>query len=495
MRTQQERSSNMDRNVMAPRLISLGLAGTAAGVASLVMRTNGQQELFIPIILNSALAIAVLGVLSWREHLDKFNPMFWICVAMVVMYCLHPAMFIITGEINQYYHDSYDVRPGYALAIWLSSAAIASVSAGYFARALFQRERPAVLSLRTDVSADQLASDLRTCLIWARVFLVSSLLAFSLFAITTGQNPVSSFLGGARRGAQTDSTAYLYLAPQMLGPTTLIYLYISHRIGKPPRAALGLAALQVFIYVPTGQRLVLLITLVPAAVAWGVLRGVTVNVPRLLIIGFMCFVGITALRDLSSGVAAAGEAMAESATNPQKSAEKLLTGADTEMVDGLALEVQFVPAQLDHQPGHTLYSLLAAPIPSLIWPDKPQTADGILNGALLGVERNNASVAYGWIGELYFDSGLFGVSVGFAILGWFTHRLYSWYRNAPSEFNVLILACMGPLAVTLVRGSLALIVARALFVVGPLIWLSWRLGQSRDTDHAQMLPKAVMERR
>lgn len=89
-----------------------------------------------------------------------------------------------------------------------------------------------------------------------------------------------------------------------------------------------------------------------------------------------------------------------------------------------------VPRILPYEYGGTITGWLAAPVPRAIWPDKP-----ILSlGPTIGVKiygNARSGVPPGFLGEMYWDWGIFGILIGSFILG----RLLSWInkRLVPSD--------------------------------------------------------------
>jgi len=471
-----------------------GLASLLAGVIGiaplLLLFWSGENTPYlVPAALLWALVLITLAVLMIGGPIDRTNPLVWGLVAMLIMYSVHPVAVVLTGDLQYFYMLRYDRSSTYAEVTWYGLAASVALCIGYVMAGRERSARPTKAVPAHSVNPSTLAPLARRLGIASLVFAVGG---YTLFSITTGQNPLESILGGARRGETTSSSAYLYLSPQLIGPAGSLLCYANHHQNRSQRSVILILMLQVLLFVPTGQRFVLLTSLFPTLMLWMYLRGARLRGVAFAGLSVLALLGLMVLRDAGSD---AGTTLAGSFRNvinsPAESLTAFVTGPDTEMIDGLAIERQLVPEDLDHQPLSTITNTLAAPVPSVLWPGKPSTSDGVLNETLFGVQRNNAGVAYGFVGELYFDSGILGIVVGFALLGAGCQRLAQSKRAITSipAYAPLYFALV-PLVVALARGSLGLIAGRALFSAGPvmvlavLAWSQLRRDRSAAEDSA-----------
>jgi hypothetical protein len=70
------------------------------------------------------------------------------------------------------------------------------------------------------------------------------------------------------------------------------------------------------------------------------------------------------------------------------------------------------------QDGYTLTPILAAFIPRLIWPDKPDVPTGrLVNKAFTFAEQEETYISPSHIGEMYWNFGWAGVLVGMTVVG------------------------------------------------------------------------------
>ena len=448
----------------------VGVAVVILAIGSAMM-VNSSNPIVLPALATCGVAVAALALAGWSKLADKTDPMVWMNIAFIAMFGMHPIAVESSGILYAPYHNLYYLEPTYAAATWLGFAATVSFNAGVFvSRHMATRNSTVPHGFLDGLSEQDRAARAKLAQTTAWLVLLLAMLAYAAFAISAGRNPIEAILGGARRGDVVSSTAYLYYAPQMIGPATVLFLYSALLRRKRPIGAIVLCVVQLYLFLPGGQRLVLLLTLVPVVLAYFLLTGKRVATLTVVAAAVPAIILLISMRDLGAtdGLDLIGS-LSRFFENPGAQLLEFSTGDDTEMIDALAVELQVVPSQLPHAPLSVLQTTLAAPIPSLIWPSKPQPMDSILNQYLIGTGQNNAGLAYSFVGEAYFDGGIFGVIVAFIGLGVLSNVTYSLRWRASSPAALLVYAALVPTSISLVRGSLAYALGRALFTVGPLV--------------------------
>jgi hypothetical protein len=74
--------------------------------------------------------------------------------------------------------------------------------------------------------------------------------------------------------------------------------------------------------------------------------------------------------------------------------------------------------EVEYQNGRTIVSLLAAFIPRMIWPDKPDTATGrLVNTEFTRSEQRQTNISPSHLGELYWNFGWPGALIGMVVIG------------------------------------------------------------------------------
>jgi len=431
------------------------------------------------------LCLVALALRAARGPLDRTDPFVWVNVGMVVMFGLHPIAMVLFGVIDEPFRLHYDLRPTYGEAVWLGFLSVLSfnlavgVTPALLRLARLQKPRPGCPS---DVELRRAVHLARP---FAFVLLILAAVGYGLFVVTSGTPIADALSSGFRRGDATDTTAYFYFAPALVGPAAVLLGYRALVLRRVPLGAAVLTLAQMVVLFGSGQRQVLLLSVVPAVMLYFVLTRRRLGAFALCLIVVLVLVALVSARDLGSvSGPTPARSLSETLDSPAERAQQLLTGADTEMVDALALELQFVPSQLAHSPGLTALSVAAAPVPSALWTSKPAPADVHLNSYLLRVQRNNASIAYSFTGELYFDSGWLGVILGFVLLGAAAVGVYRMKEHGSStSTRILAYVSLVPLFVAVLRGGLAYTVGRSLFSVVPVVIFSivvcWR---SSDRD-------------
>jgi oligosaccharide repeat unit polymerase len=467
------------------RPVALAILAISLTPLVLLITQTGSWRYYFPVAVVTLVYGLVLGLLCARQPLDKTNPLFWGATGMFVMYAVHPFAVVYLGLLDLPYRSLYYRSGTYDTAVGIGAAALAAMAVGYGAATTLSRSNRHPPSTSTEVpldgtgSASPMVERVARRLAYASVVL--GVLGYSLFAVTNGLDVVGSLVSGASRGNITTSSAYLYYSPALLGPAAGLLLLANHLARRPQLGPILLVLLQLVVFGGSGQRLLLLTSVVPVFLLWAHLRGVRI---RLFVFIPMVLIGLVAIVVLRDAGSAAGTTFREAAKNvyenPVDNLELFATADDTEMVDGFSIELLVVPEPIHHEPFSTIVNTVAAPVPSALWPGKPATADSYLNAYLFGVQRNNAGVAYGFVGELYYDSGVIGVVTGFAAFGAFCGWLTIWRRRTRWLPTVTLYLFIVPEVVALSRGSLALIAGRAFFAVGPVI-LFWFMTRRLDS--------------
>jgi oligosaccharide repeat unit polymerase len=151
--------------------------------------------------------------------------------------------------------------------------------------------------------------------------------------------------------------------------------------------------------------------------------------------------------------------------------QDFFAGADTAMVDGLAVELQFVPNSINYQMGRTYLEAVSRPVPRALWAEKPRAAETQLMAAIWP-QFASAGVGFSFslFGEPYLNFGLLGaVAVAFAF-GVFWRAAYAWFRRAPmNPFVISLYALSWPFLFVYMRGGLGVDYQRQVIYVLPVL--------------------------
>ena len=133
--------------------------------------------------------------------------------------------------------------------------------------------------------------------------------------------------------------------------------------------------------------------------------------------------------------------------------ERILSGKDANMLDGLELVQQVYPEMLDYGYGMEHLEILTRPIPRAIWPDKP--VGGYMN-KLKMFDKGSAGtlgISPSLFGSFYGEGGIIGI-IGFsAVYGIALARLMMIARRLHPLPGILLRACVCAGIVPLLRGG------------------------------------------
>ncbi|MGY1631574.1 O-antigen polymerase [Geodermatophilus sp. SYSU D01186] len=429
--------------------------------------------------------LLLLGMRALVEPVDLSEPIHWINATYLVLFGLHPLALNALGGVRRPYHGEFDIAPTYSSAVFVGFLSMVTVNVAY-AIAASRRHRPPVDPTSSPGRSASLATDsvrrMRTA-----AWLLTGLGALGMVYLLSLSADNENGSSGAGQ------TAYAYQLPYVLIPASLLFLAVYWVQRKRADLATGLLVglTYVVVLVTLGGRTPVLLAI--SAPALFVVMQWRIRIPRagVLVIAVLAIVGFGALRDANSPTSSLGQSLSQSVAHPGKMLVGTFTGDDTEMVDALALEMRFVPGQIGHEPGIMVRSTLGAPVPRLIWPGKPKTADVVLNEVLFHRGVNEASVAYSMVGEEYFDSGVAGV-VGYGIaFGAVYGSISRMRRTRPlSPLDTALFAIATALIPIVMRGILAYSLAIAAFLVVPLVLVRlWVTAGHRRTHIA--MPGAV----
>ena len=443
-------------------LVITAIVSTALGVLLAATEASDRALLLAAI---AAVLVAPLVVRVATGTFDMFEPLVWLNVALAVMFFAHPVALLAYDTLHDW-HDSYSVDATFNRALVVVLVGILAMYAGYFSR-LAGRVGRAAPPLPDDSDADVVQR-----LAW--ILIALGVTGYVVYAIGAGASPGALIFGGAGLGDASRASAYLYMAPYLTVPASLLLIRSGMLTQQLRRIVTGVvvAVLLLLSIAPSGQRLNLLLLIGALAIYPMVRTGWR---PRPWLAVIVAVAGLTliiSMRDLASraDAPALGESVRVTVQEPGPALREFITGPDTEMFSALAVELQVLPSQLGYHPGFTVTSLLAQPVPRQLWPGKPRFANTYLNGYLLDVEQGEAGAAYSVVGELYYDLGLVTVVLGMFVVGALFRALWE-YRlaNRANDMVAMLFAAALPYAVVLMRGNFADSLARSLFTVVPIV--------------------------
>jgi hypothetical protein len=462
------RFAGLPRSAGSALFVAACLVGVSAGAAMLVVSlglSTGTLEFL-------GLVTLFLGPALWRLHRNKFDlldPVLWISATFFAIFVVRPAWRMLTGD---FIYNGYDVRDGLHLALTVGAAGYVAILLGYLlpigARlsGAFPRMSPQLYP--STVLAYSLAISLAGGLLFALFILSSGGLEFFTAYVSSRSVGQSATFG--------ESSAYLYYAPYLGIPALLLLIRCAPRNTRliywgVAVAPASLALLNAF---GRGNRIWLLPLIGSLFLLYYLSRR---RRPRLLTavsVLLMVLVLFSAMREsrFAEQDRSLPQELLSFMRSPHEAAISLVESGDLGMVDALSLEMTAVPSTMPFHHGAVATSVLARPIPSVLWPSKPIGPDRQINELLWPDRSADTSYlpTFSALGELYADSGFLGVILGMALVGVTLRTVVEvWKHNPESPIAQIILALALPLTVVYLRGNAADTIGRMLFLVLPVL--------------------------
>jgi hypothetical protein len=183
-------------------------------------------------------------------------------------------------------------------------------------------------------------------------------------------------------------------------------------------------------------------------------------------------VGSSAIRETRDVDAATRNANYSAAFDLQAATLNTLSQNDNEMFDTMANELLVVPSQVPFRPLCSVTDLLIRGIPRPLYPNKPlECPDAIINTLWPNHYKATRAVqATSIMGNLYADSGVFGVSIGMFAIGFGLSVCWAWFQLDPSSpARLMVYSTVPALAVVLLRGTFPDTAGRSFYILLPIV--------------------------
>jgi hypothetical protein len=473
----------LTRAARTPRVGAATAFLTATLISLLTAAVLAETQPSLEALLIGGIAIACvapIGVRVARRRFDIFEPIVVVSVALFVMYVLRPAAIVTSGEQPSF--KGYDFGSTLVDALVVAFAGVVAIQIGY--------ALPWGRDIARRFSGSPGRWDVQSAVVLAGLMAVTAIGLYAVFLSQSGGLRVlSEFVEG--RSARQDSyfrnsSAYLYAAPQLLWPASLLLFAVG--IARRRR---GLVALSMVLLLPLavfasgqGSRIVLLPLLLSPAVYFYLARNRRPRPLVLAIVGYLILtVGIAYFREsrtATEDVSRAAE-FERAVLHPTYEIDQLVShGADNDMFESLAVELRVVPEILPVSPIDFVYRTLAKPIPSPVWAGKPVAPEERLTQTLYPTEQVRASTSAGFVGSLYLAGALPGVIIGMLAAGVLFRVPWEYARRFPSRGPPQLFLVISLMFIPiLLRGGIGDTMARALFALVPILLaarLCWRAG-------------------
>jgi oligosaccharide repeat unit polymerase len=442
-------------------MVILGLAVTWVSAIPIV---------WLLMLLAAGLATVPFVVAAVRHEFDVFEPVYLFSLSYFVLFGVHPAVETILSA-NSPVFVGYALDPTYATALIIGAVGATLFYLGYYlplGGGIAQR----IALPRQEWSPTSLTA-------FVIISIVVALAAFAIFLVSNGGSSILAALLSGRNSVSgtvlRESSGYLSSAPLWLAPIGILLITLPHRRWFGSLFGLLLLTLSQLLTAGLGDRSWTLPTVAAVFLVWYLRRG---RRPSALVVvvalAFVFFFGITVPRQYRNTDARAqplSQLLLEDALHPGQGIQDFFAGLDTAMVDGLAVELQFVPNSIDYQMGRTYLEAASRPVPRAIWADKPRAAETQLMAAIWP-QFASAGVGFSFslFGEPYLNFGLFGVIALFLAFGVFWRAAYAWFRRAPmNPFVISLYALSWPFLFVYMRGGLGIDYQRQVIYLLPIL--------------------------
>lgn len=462
-----------------------GVALIAAVVlGGLIAALQPTTDLLLTSLIFGLLVIPLL-VRASLGRFDPFEPLTVFALAYGTMFVIRPLRHVIEnsyllkiGGLTQSFEETFTET------LILGSVGAAAFMVGYHVR-LGTR-------LAGRVSPPPTSFSSKRTLHVALGAMALTVLLFLVFLVQAGGVSALKIILAGRSEALTSvldtSSSYLFLAPYMLVPATLLLVITGIKEHHPGRVALGVLAVAIAILIrgPSGSRSLLLPLFASPWIAFYLLREARPRGRTLVSIGLVALLASALIfqtrdtieRQRTGGVAAAASRLLH---NPVQAAAPILSGGDAAEEPALAVALTVVPEQSGYSYGRaTLGDFLIRPIPKGLWPGKPLSPREQLVAGLWGrgYYQGGVNPEFSALLSPYLDFGLIGVAVAMTLYGLTARTLYELYRLHHRNLAALALfAVTAPLFVQALRDQPVDAVTRAVLVVLPLLvafrWWPW----------------------
>ena len=448
-----------------------------------------------------AVAVAPLARRLLEARFDLLEPIVGGAVMLAVLFGIRPIAMLIAGD---FVYRGVDITQGFPWAVALGLVGTASFVA------LYEWVRLRYLDTSPRVSAAARPFDRRVAYGWVATLAVLSVGLFGFHLSRLGSDlfdGIRLLVNGASPELVTrwaHTSEYLSTSPILAAcAATVLGLAAGWRLTRVQLLLLlVLIAYPEVVFYLSGARRYMLPTLLVPLVTWMLMSGrrpgarlLLVVIPvAFLVLATIPFVRWVGTRDHGGAAAPLFEAVA----NPARAVHRFVLGPDTNMVPALAIEVSVLRSPVDFFYGRATFGdLLLAPIPHLIFPDKPQTArDELLTrvfGAPCQVSTGGVCDDFSIIGTFYQDFWLPGVIVLMGVVGAASAALWSRWRNAQEHNGLLIAVATWAVFVPIIfRAGFMPGFQWWLYFLLPCllgVWLASRPGKRAEVVQGPSLPK------
>ncbi len=396
---------------------------------------QGYSSIFL--IICNLICIAIAAILSMSKNLI-LNPLFFLFLTLIVSVLLRSYFLVYSHNEDVVNYLRLDENVSYF--IWPSIVLFLGLLAFMLGFTLFQPKKAS----HVHGFGSSMWVEWKVNLLISLLFAVS-FISLIIFLRYSGINGLESLLQNISKkryfsveGSEwATSLGYLRLLislGEMAFYILIIDLFQYKRKFSLPRmiSIMGLGFINIFYPLFTSSRSSLLLFFLNLFIILVLYNRLNLKLFAIGIVSsFFLIIAITSLR-----------AKAEANYTLFSFIEKLAVNRNMLCVSKTAHIINGVPSKIDYKYGSTMVSWVYAPIPRVIWPQKPNVSVGKeVGSAIFDTKRNSysggAGVPPGIIAELFINFGTTGVLVLMGIFG-------IMYKSLFFQFPLIVNSAMNP---------------------------------------------------
>ena len=397
-----------------------------------------------PVILIAFLPFIILTIRLINKILnadvDIFSPLIGLGAILLLMYPIKALYILATKKYGPYVSlgGNYslplvvDKMPNYIYAAFLSS-----IGVGIFLL-ICNRKPSQGLKVNHNIMDGRLWNWEKSII----VLVISLLGAYAVIAYSIiGSGNLVTFLreGLASRHSYFYGRYFLFLIIRIFPLFSVVFIgYALEHIKQYPRSVKFFSFLCIVIVflaglvcVLSGNRAFIIFDLLlPVLIIWHY-RIKRINIIQAILLGllitFSSLVYIGFLRGSNIFKGYDSKRFVETAQNTISNfSHQLFAGTDLIQFDVLITVVDAFPQDEEYLYGQSFLSIISAPIPRAIYPEKPERGNWIFTKKVFPEWHNRKSgITVTYIGDFYMNFGPLGVIIGMMLLGWIVRMSYN----------------------------------------------------------------------
>ena len=454
--------------------------------------TNG----FIYALITICVAFTPILLRVFQNELNVFEPIVLSMVMLGILFGIRPIAMYFAGETE--YFLWYPISPYLDQAVFLGMIGTVMFLIGYLGISEIYSNK-SNNKLNRILIADRKSTGMY--LYCFSIFLLSLIMFYLYISASGSALSVLQMMYSGRSQELVDSlplqSEYFSVAP-ILSACAAVILIVSN--GDKKFSFLDSVLIAFFVLFPVvifllmGVRRFIIPSVFIPLVVYYLVRNKKPRLKNLFILAPLIFLLLSVVPYLRTEGARTNLQESNSGliehvfTNAGKHVGRFILGHDTEMVSALSVEIGALKTAKDYYYGRAVFGdLLLAPIPSIIFPEKPTTArDGMLVdsfGMKCNATEGGLCPDFSVIGTFYQDFWYVGVSLGMLIIGSISALMWQKYLlKKASSLSIVVLSCWVVFLPIIIRAGFMPAFAWFLYFLMPSLiglWISKKISNNK----------------